>query len=154
MRRYKPGKIWDYKRAHIVTNKTCACTLLHGRRIEIDEIKAKLIDATIEEFIMLYKQYQYRHYKQENAKVIFYADGTEDGMFPLLFNDDFFTAFKEDRYYCRANSFRTIKNYLVQEHYPNQLEYRKALYYIESRLGESFREGSKLISLEFFAGKE
>lgn len=148
MRKSKPSKLWDFKQAEILTMRPSPLRYYMEEKIGIEEIKSKLTDATIDEFIMLYKTYHHNFYKHNN-QLIFYADGSAVSMIHLLFNDEFFTIFKEDKYYCKASSFASIENYLVKEHYPNEIEYRKAIYFLLNHLREQFHEGSRLISFNF-----
>lgn len=142
------NKIWDFKQAEILTIRPSPLRYYMEQEIEIETIESKLTDATNDEFIMLYKNYHHNFYKH-NSQLIFYADGSAVSMIHLLFNDEFFSLFKEGAYYCKASSFAYIENYLVKDHYPNETEYQKAIYFLINNLRERFHEGSRLISFNF-----
>lgn len=141
--------MWDYKRAKIITIPLAPISYYQEEEIYIEEIEPKLHDVTINEFIALYKRFN-KNYFKHNSKIVFYSNGPHVSRMPLLFNDDFFTNFSEDRYYCLVNSFSNLKDYLVEEHYPNQTEYKKAVYYLENFFKDPFWEGSEVIYFEFF----
>lgn len=148
-RRHKPSKIWDYKRAQIISIPLAPACYYQEEEIFIEEIEPKLQDVTINEFITLYKQFN-KNYFKHHSKVMLYSNGPNTSEMPLLFNDDFFTDFLENRYYCRVDSFSILKDYLIEEHYPNQTEYNKAVYYLENFFKDSFWEGSRLCYFKFF----
>ena len=137
-RRYKPSKIWDYKRAQIITLPVAPVCYYQEDEILIEDIEPNLEDATINEFVELYKQHHKNYFKQLNSKVAFYTNGPNVSGIFLLFNDAFFSTFFENRYYCKVNSFSNLKDYLVEEHYSNSIEYNKAVDYVENFFRDTF----------------
>lgn len=148
MRRYKPSKIWGYSRAEILTIHLAPGKYYMEDEMFIEDIEPLLEDITMDELIELYKKY-HRNYFKHHSKVAFYTYGPSSSNIFLLFNDNFFTTFKEGKYYVRVNSFKTLAMYLVKEHYLNEIAYSKAVNYV-ARLGQNgFIEGSCLISFTF-----
>jgi hypothetical protein len=148
MRNYKPSKIWNYKRAEILTTELAPVKYYMEHEMFNKDIDLILQDATMDDFIALYKQY-HRNYFKHYSKVIFYTNGSYASKIFLLFNDDFFNSFKEDKYYVRTNSLKTLATYLVEAHYPNQISYNKAVDYVERYGQDGFIEGRCLISFRF-----
>lgn len=98
----------------------------------------------------MYKKINYNYFfRQKKTKVVFYSNGVNNGGPLLLFNDDFFIKYKEDKYYCKLGSFIGIQNYLVKENYPNEREYEKVVKYLESIFSAFLFEGFRLISFKF-----
>ena len=99
-RRRKPSKIWDYKRAEIITRRIVPACYYQEKEILAEEIELKLEDATMEQWLDLYKRHHQKYFSwQKNSKIAFYSDGLDVSGIPLLFNEDFFTTFSEGRYY-------------------------------------------------------
>lgn len=149
MRRYKPSKMWSYSRAEIITIELAPVKYYMEDEMFIEEIEPLLQDATMVDFIELYKQYQ-RNYFKHNSTLAFYTYGGHTSDVFLLFNDHFFAHFKESRYYVRRESFKTLASYLIKEHYPNELTYTKAVNYLTRYGSDSFPEGRSLISFSFY----
>jgi hypothetical protein len=148
MRNYKPSKMWGYSRAEIFTTELDPVKYYMEDEMFIEDIEPMLQDATMDEFIELYKQYR-RNYFKHNSKLVFYTNGAYASNIFLLFNDNFFTHFKEDKYYVRTSSFKTLASYLVKEHYPNEIAYSKAVNYVARYGPNGFDEGRNMISFKF-----
>lgn len=148
MRNYKPSKIWSYSRAEIFTTELAPVKYYMEHEMFIEDIVPMLEDATMDDFIELYKQYR-RNYFKHNSKLAFYANDARASNIFLLFNENFFTHFKEEKYYVKANSLKTLASYLVKEHYPNETAYSKAVNYVERYGPNGFEEGRSLISFKF-----
>ena len=153
MRRYLPSKIWSYSRAEILTTHLAPVSYYMEDEIFIEDIEPLLEDGSLDDFLGLYKQYNHNYFKHQ-SKVAFYTYGPNSSNIFLLFNDDFFTTFKERKYYVRVNTFKALATYLVEEHYPNQLEYKKAVDYAESFGRNYLNEGSNLFSFKFYIVKK
>ena len=148
MRSYKLNKIWSYSRAEIFTTELAPVKYYMEDQMFIQDIEPMLQDATMNDFIQLYKQYRHNYFKH-NSKLAFYANDARAANIFLLFNDNFFTHFKEDKYYVRTDSFKTLASYLVAAHYPNEIAYSKAVNYVDRYGPNGFDEGRSLISFKF-----
>lgn len=148
MRNYKPSKIWGYSRAEIFTTALAPVKCYMEHEMFIEDIEPMLEGATMNDFIELYKQYRYNYFKH-NSKLVFYTNGAYASNIILLFNDSFFTTFKEGKYYVKADSFKTLASYLVKDHYPNETAYNKAVNYVNRYGPNGFDEGRSLISIKF-----
>jgi hypothetical protein len=148
MRRYKPSKIWDYNSAQISTMELSPVKYYMEDTMQIEDIESLLLDANMHDFIELYKQYHSNYFKY-HSKLNFFASNSHSTKIILLFNDIFFTTFKEDKYYVRSSSLKTLSSYLVEAHYPNQISYNRAVDYVE-RFSNNFNEGSRLVSFNFY----
>ncbi len=148
MRNYKPSKIWGYSRADILTTELAPVKYYMEHEIIIEDIAPMLQDAKMDEFIELYKQYHSNYFKY-STKLVFYTNGAYASNIFLLFNESFYTTFKEDKYYVRADSFKTLASYLVKNHYPNETSYSKAVNYVDRYGPNGFDEGRSLVSIKF-----
>ena len=148
MRNYKLSKIWGYNRAEIFITELAPVKYYMEHEMFMEEIKPMLEDTSINDFIELYKQY-HRNYFKHNSKLVFYTNGAYASNIFLLFTDRFFTAFKENKYYAKADSFKTLASYIVKEHYPNETAYNKAVNYVDRYGPNGFDEGRSLISFKF-----
>ena len=153
MRNHKPSKIWDYNRAQIFTTILAPVKYYMEEEMFFEDIAPMLEDVTMGGFIELYKQYRHNYFKY-NTKVSFYTNGADASNIFLLFNDIFFTDFKEDKYYVRTASFKTLASHLVAAHYPNENAYSKAVNYINRYGPNGFNEGRCLISFKFIFPKQ
>jgi hypothetical protein len=147
MRRRKPSKVWSYNSAEISTMELSPVKYYMEDTLQIEDIEPLLLDATINDFIELYKQYHQNYFKYY-SKLNFFAGDTRFTKVILLFNDDFFTTFKEDKYYVRRSSLKTLSSFLVEAHYPNKISYKKAFDYVEG-FSNNFNEGRMLVSFNF-----
>lgn len=148
-RNYKPSSIWQHRQTTFCFTRVNPLAYYMEEKITSVAFQKVLEDATVEEFDIMFKNYQVNFFKNPNAIVKYYLDNVELSKFSLLFNDDFFTLFKTEKYYCKAASFQNLSFYLVKDFYTNEIEYNKAVKYIENNLTNHLIDGRKLVSFIF-----
>ena len=102
----------------------------------------------------MFKNYQVNFFKTPNANVKYYLENVQLSKFLLLFNNDFFTLFKTEKYYCKAESFQNLSSFLVKDFYTNEIEYNKGVKYLKSNLTNKLIDGRQFISFDYAANAE
>jgi hypothetical protein len=148
-RNYKPSSIWQHRITTICFTRVNPLAYYMEEKMTSVALQKVLEDATVAEFEKLFKNYHTNFFKNSNAIVKYYLDNARQSKFPLLFNDDFFTLFKTEKYYSKAESFQNLSSFLVKDFYANEIEYNKAVKYLESNLTNKLINGRQFISFDY-----
>jgi len=145
----------QYSRATLIITKLSPVNYYTEERITSKHIANYLIDASIEEFVTIYKNYNTNYFeKLGNKNEIFYSYGALEWSYNLYFQKQFFATYYQDKYYCKKSSFSTIVKMLDKEKYQNKEAYLKAVEELNNRVNKYFSEGSYLVSFHFYNHKK
>ena len=145
----------QYSKATLIITKFTPVNYYTEERITSKHIANYLQDASIEEFVAIYKNYNTNYFeKLGNKNAIFYSYGALEWSCNLYFKKQFFATFQQDKYYCKKSTFSTIVSMLDKEKYQNKAAYLKAAETLNDRVNQYFNEGSYLISFHFYNHKK
>ena len=145
----------QYSKATLIITKFTPVNYYIEERITSKHIAKYLQDASIEEFVTIYKNYNTNYFeKLGNKNAIFYSYGPYECNCELNFKKEFFSCYQQDKYYCKKSSFNTIVSMLDKEKYQNKIAYLKAAKELNDRVNQYFYEGSYLISFHFYNHKK
>lgn len=145
-----PNKIWQYPRVEVYSTPLSPIAYYMEDKVLANDIELLLEDATMDEFIALYKNYNHNYFFKlgyKNAQ--FFSNGPVKKAQLLLVQEQFFTDFKEGAYYCKKASLNLV-SYLVKDHYPNDTTFNKAKTYFDEWITRYFIEGRQLVSFQFY----
>lgn len=146
--KYKKGYVYV---SLIITNLSPVKYYVE-ERILVGHIRKYLEDADMDTFIANYKKSQFNYYESlGNTMPIFYSYGPKEWCLntKLVFNEQFFKMYKQDRYYCKKSSFENAKSMLVKEYYSHKKGYLEAIKCLDCLTSKYVLEGSILISFIF-----
>ncbi|MDI9365445.1 MAG: hypothetical protein QM541_10870 [Flavobacterium sp.] len=145
----------QYSKATLIITKFTPVNYYTEERITSKHIAQYLQDASIEEFVTIYKNYNTNYFEKLGYKnVIFYSFGALECRCTLHFKKQFFTTYQQNKYYCKKSSFNSITSMLDKEKYRSKESYLQALKDLYSKVYKHFDEGNYLISFHFYNHKK